>query len=188
MKPEASPLMYIATLLGLTTLPAQQIFNQNMVDGLRRDQNVICTVGFQILSLIIAVEIGLPQKVQGLWVQKWVSIKVDGPGLCKGLMAVERPLVTPSKPRARKLDINNYGQANGQLITKLTHGKRYILVAGRESRESTPPGLQMARFSLWSFFRSCICGERAQASLPIRTLILLSQTPPYGITKPIKWP
>lgn len=188
MEPEALPLLYLATLLGLTTLPSQQIFNHNVVDGVRRGQNVIGTMGLQILSLVIAVEIGLPQKVQGLWVRKWVSSKADGPGLCKGLVTVERPLVTPCKPRAKKLDINNYGQANGQLTTELTYGKRYILVAGRESRENTPPGLQIARFSLWSFFRSCICGERAEASLPIRMLMLLSQTLPYGITKPLKWP
>lgn len=35
-------------------------------------------------------------------------------------------------PRTKKLDINNYGQANGQLTTELTHCKCYILVAGKE--------------------------------------------------------
>lgn len=66
MESEASPLLYIATLLGLTTLSAQEIFNHNVMDGVRRGRNVISAVGFQILSLVIAVEIGLPQKVQGL--------------------------------------------------------------------------------------------------------------------------
>lgn len=129
MEPEASPLLYIANLLGLTTLSAQQIFNHNVVDGIRRGRNVISAVGFQILSLVIAVEIGLPQKVQSLWVRKWVSIKADGPGLSKGLVTVERSLACLEP---RNWDINNYGQANGQLTTELTHCKCYILVAGKE--------------------------------------------------------
>lgn len=62
-----------------------------LVDGVRRGWNVIGAVGFQTLSLVTAVELGLPQKVRGLWVRKWVSIKADGPGLCKGLMTGRGP-------------------------------------------------------------------------------------------------
>lgn len=50
MEPEASPLLYIATLLGLTTLSAQEIFNHNVMDGVRRGRNVISGISDSVFG------------------------------------------------------------------------------------------------------------------------------------------